>query len=82
MVDSDIKVNIISQTQFIFTMLNGLKCSRVKINFSDLCISNVMYMLCICYVMAHEKFDVCNKVAPQSKFPCGPLNLNSRVHPN
>ena len=21
--------------------------------------------------VAHEKFDVCNKVAPQSKFPCG-----------
>ena len=33
-------------------------------------------------VMAHEKFEICDKVAPQSKFPCGPLDLNSWVHPN
>ena len=71
MVDSDVELNIISQTQFIFTMFNGQKCSQVKINFSDYALG-----------LAHEKFDVCNKVAPQSKFPCGPLDLNSWVHPN
>ena len=36
MVDSDVELNIISKTQFIFTMLNGLKCLQVKIDFSDL----------------------------------------------
>ena len=38
MVDSDVELNIISKTQFIFMMLNGQKCSQVKIYFSDLCI--------------------------------------------
>ena len=28
---------------------------------------------------AHEKFDVSNEVALLSKFPCGPLDLNSWV---
>ena len=32
--------------------------------------------------LAHEKFDVWNEVAPQSKFPCRPLELNSWVDPN
>ena len=30
--------NLISRTQFIFTMFNGLKCLQVKTNFSNLCI--------------------------------------------
>ena len=41
--------HLISQSQFIFTIFNGLKCLQVqeKINFSNLCIR-----------FGHEKFDV------------------------
>ena len=38
MVDPDVELNIISKTQFIFTMFNGLKCLQVDINCSKLCI--------------------------------------------
>ena len=31
--------------------------------------------------LADEKFDIWNEVAPQLKFPCGPLKLNSWVNP-
>ena len=40
----------------------------------------IFYALHVC--SAHEKFDVLREVAPQSKFPCGPLDLNSWVDPN
>ena len=37
-VDSDVHLNITSQTQFIFPMFNRLKCLQEKIYFSNLCI--------------------------------------------
>lgn len=38
---------------------------------------------CSIYVLgsAHEKFDIWNKIAPQSKFQCEPLKRNSWVDP-
>ena len=41
-----------------------------------------LYVMHIHVGSAHEKFDVLSEVAPQSKFPCGPLDLNSWVDPN
>ena len=32
--------------------------------------------------LTRYKFDIWNKVAPKSKFPFGPLELNSWVDPN
>ena len=70
-VDSDVKLKKF-QTQLIFTMYNGLKCWPVKRDYSSLCIRFSTRK-----VQCFRK-----KVAPESKFPSGPLELNSRVDPN
>ena len=63
--------NLISQTQFISMMFNGLQCSQVKKVCSKLHISLVL-----------EKFDVKMKsLHRQNSLACGPLYLNSRVNP-
>ena len=40
MIDSDVELtlSLISWTQFIFTMYNGLQCLPMQINHSNLCI--------------------------------------------
>ena len=56
-------------------MFDGLKCLQMKIYFN-------LDFYALHVGSAHEKFDVLREVAPQSKFPCGPLDLNSWVDPN
>ena len=60
--------NLISQTQFIFTMYNSLQCLPVKIKYRKLCI----------------RFGTWKaprlKRKPKSKLPFGPVKRNSWVH--
>ena len=70
-VDSDVELKKF-QTQLIFTMYNGLKYLPVKRHYSSLCIRfGTRKVQCFR-----------NKVAPQSKFLSGPLELNSWVNAN
>ena len=61
-------------------MFDGLKGLQMKIYFNLVINEIIFYALHV--GLAHEKFDILSEVAPQSKFPCGPLDLNSWVDPN
>ena len=62
--------NLISRTQSIFTMFTGRKCLQVKINLTNL------------YIMFGTWEARRLKRSPQSKFSCGPLDINSWVDPS
>ena len=64
-------LNLISRTQFIFTMFKDLKCLQVKI-------------LVICTLgLAHEKFNWFNEMMSvyMQNSHVGPLDINSWVPP-